>query len=147
MKHWRYDARLKKQFEQDRLGWGSPSGPTVSLEISREEWRDIQRWMHWSLGEDESKPSGHFLLEVKGSRRRWLATDQIQLTLLEVSAPAPSGEYDRSKPWTVLLNSRLFSGADPGDAILDVSGEQKAALTVEGLVEKFHLADDKMLLA
>jgi len=79
--------------------------------------------MHWSLGEDESKPSGHFLLEVKGSRRRWLATDQIQLTLLEVSAPAPSGEYDRSKPWTVLLNSRLFSGADPGDAILDVPGE------------------------
>ena len=34
-----------------------------------------------------------------------------------------------------------------GRVILDVSGEQKAALTVEGLVEKFHLADDKMLLA
>lgn len=123
MKHWRYDARLKKKFEQDSSGWGSPSGPTVSLEISREEWRDIQRWMQLSLGEDESKPSGHFLLEVKGSRRRWLATDQIQLTLLEVSAPAPSGEFDRSKPLTVLLNSRLFSGGDPGDAILDVSGE------------------------
>jgi putative ABC transport system ATP-binding protein len=34
-----------------------------------------------------------------------------------------------------------------GRVVLDVSGEQKSQLTVEGLVEKFHLVDDKMLLA
>jgi putative ABC transport system ATP-binding protein len=34
-----------------------------------------------------------------------------------------------------------------GRIILDVSGEQKSQLTVDGLVEKFHLLDDKMLLA
>ena len=34
-----------------------------------------------------------------------------------------------------------------GRVVLDVAGHQKSALTVEGLVEKFHLVDDKMLLA
>jgi len=34
-----------------------------------------------------------------------------------------------------------------GRVVLDVSGEQKSQLTVEGLVEKFHLVDDKMLLS
>ena len=34
-----------------------------------------------------------------------------------------------------------------GRVVLDVAGEQKSQLTVEGLIEKFHLVDDKMLLA
>lgn len=34
-----------------------------------------------------------------------------------------------------------------GRVALDVAGEQKSQLTVEGLIEKFHLVDDKMLLA
>ncbi|MBM3407507.1 MAG: ATP-binding cassette domain-containing protein [Betaproteobacteria bacterium] len=34
-----------------------------------------------------------------------------------------------------------------GRIVLDVTGENKSQLTVEGLVEKFHLVDDKMLLA
>jgi len=33
-----------------------------------------------------------------------------------------------------------------GRIALDVSGPAKAALTVEGLIERFHLADDKLLL-
>lgn len=33
-----------------------------------------------------------------------------------------------------------------GSVLLDASGEEKARLTVEALVERFHLADDKMLL-
>lgn len=34
-----------------------------------------------------------------------------------------------------------------GRVVLDVSDDQKSGLTVEGLIEKFHLVDDKMLLA
>jgi len=34
-----------------------------------------------------------------------------------------------------------------GRIVLDVSGEEKAKLSVEGLVERFHLVDDKLLLA
>lgn len=34
-----------------------------------------------------------------------------------------------------------------GRMALDASGDEKARLTVEALVERFHLADDKMLLA
>jgi putative ABC transport system ATP-binding protein len=34
-----------------------------------------------------------------------------------------------------------------GRVVLDVAGADKAALTVERLVERFHLADDKMLLS
>jgi putative ABC transport system ATP-binding protein len=34
-----------------------------------------------------------------------------------------------------------------GRIVLDVAGEEKAKLTVEGLVERFHLVDDKLLLA
>jgi putative ABC transport system ATP-binding protein len=33
-----------------------------------------------------------------------------------------------------------------GNVLLDASGEEKSRLTVEALVERFHLADDKMLL-
>ena len=123
MKHWRYDARLKKKFDFESSTWRSSAGPSVSLEISREEWREIHRWMHLSLGEDEAKPNGHFLLETRGTTRRWIATDQIQLTLFETRCPAPVGEYNRSKPWTVMLNPRLFRGGDVSDAMLVVSGE------------------------
>jgi putative ABC transport system ATP-binding protein len=34
-----------------------------------------------------------------------------------------------------------------GQMVLDASGEEKARLTVDTLVQRFHLADDKMLLA
>ena len=34
-----------------------------------------------------------------------------------------------------------------GQIVLDAAGHEKAELTVESLVERFHLADDKMLLA
>jgi putative ABC transport system ATP-binding protein len=34
-----------------------------------------------------------------------------------------------------------------GQVVLDASGDEKARLTVETLVERFHLADDKMLLS
>ncbi|MGQ0509934.1 MAG: ABC transporter ATP-binding protein [Betaproteobacteria bacterium] len=36
---------------------------------------------------------------------------------------------------------------DSGTVLLDVAGEAKAALTVESLVERFHLSSDRMLLA
>jgi putative ABC transport system ATP-binding protein len=36
---------------------------------------------------------------------------------------------------------------DRGKVLLDVRGEDKRALSVESLVRRFHLADDKMLLA
>jgi putative tryptophan/tyrosine transport system ATP-binding protein len=36
---------------------------------------------------------------------------------------------------------------DGGRVLLDVAHEEKARLTVDALVERFHLADDKMLLA
>jgi putative ABC transport system ATP-binding protein len=36
---------------------------------------------------------------------------------------------------------------DAGRVVLDASGDEKARLTVETLVKRFHLADDKMLLA
>jgi putative ABC transport system ATP-binding protein len=36
---------------------------------------------------------------------------------------------------------------DGGRVLLDVAREEKARLTVDALVERFHLADDKMLLA
>jgi len=36
---------------------------------------------------------------------------------------------------------------DAGRILLDVAGAEKARLTVEGLVERFHLSDDKLLLA
>ena len=36
---------------------------------------------------------------------------------------------------------------DRGKVLLDVRGEDKHALSVESLVRRFHLADDKMLLA
>ena len=36
---------------------------------------------------------------------------------------------------------------DAGRILLDAAGEEKTRLTVEALVARFHLADDKMLLA
>jgi putative ABC transport system ATP-binding protein len=36
---------------------------------------------------------------------------------------------------------------DAGRVLLDVGGAEKHALTVEALVQRFRLADDKMLLA
>lgn len=36
---------------------------------------------------------------------------------------------------------------DAGRVLLDVAGEEKTQLTVEALVARFHLADDRMLLA
>ena len=36
---------------------------------------------------------------------------------------------------------------DGGRVLLDVARKEKALLTVDALVERFHLADDKMLLA
>jgi len=124
MKHWRYDARMKSRSTSKSAMWASRDRSLVSLEISREEWRDVHRWMHLSLGEDESKPNGHLLLETWGTRRRWVATDQVQLVLVENTSPAPVGEYDRSKPWSVMVNPRLFQGADVCDASLSVSGEK-----------------------
>jgi putative ABC transport system ATP-binding protein len=36
---------------------------------------------------------------------------------------------------------------EAGRVLLDVAGEEKAQLTVDKLVERFRLADDRMLLA
>jgi putative ABC transport system ATP-binding protein len=36
---------------------------------------------------------------------------------------------------------------DAGRVKLDVRGEEKRLLTIDALVERFHIADDRMLLA
>jgi hypothetical protein len=36
---------------------------------------------------------------------------------------------------------------DAGRALLDAAGEEKSRLTVDALVERFHVAHDRMLLA
>ena len=46
----------------------------------------------------------------------------------------------------IRFGSRLLM-MQAGRIVLDVSGAEKASLTVEKLIERFHLADDKLLLS
>ena len=133
MKYWRNDARLQSKFEGER-----PSSPrkSIRIAISREEWRDAQRWMHLSLGESEAEPKGHFLLRLEGTKRTWVVTDGAQLAINEVSGPAPLGDYDRSQPLDVIVHSRLFRSCDPEDASLfltEETGRRRQTLQREGM--------------
>ena len=44
------------------------------------------------------------------------------------------------------LGNRLFMMHE-GEIVLDIGGEEKARLTVDDLVDRFHVTDDKMLLS
>jgi len=123
MKYWRYDARVTSKFDGEGRASGSRASRLVRIHISQDEWRDIHRWMYLSLGETEKSPMGHFLLQIKGRRRRWVCTDDAQLATIEVDGPVPEGDYNRSEPLTLLVNSRLFRSCDATDATLEIAQE------------------------
>ncbi len=93
--------------------------------ISVEEWRNILQWMYTSLSRSESSANGHFMLEIDGPRRSWVATDGDQLTVLETDGPAPRCNFDSSEPLTVLVNSRFFRAKTPEDVVLTVTEDEE----------------------
>lgn len=136
MKYWRDDARVSSKFGGERDGWSSPGTRSVSINITRDEWRSIHDWMHYSLGESENTAIGHFLLQIDGCRRTWVTTDDAQITAIEVEGLPPVGDYNPSWPLRVLVNSRLFRGADAADATLvltDEGGRRMQTLRRDGV--------------
>ena len=74
------------------------------------------------------------------------AVDRVTLEIEHGKAFSLLGPSGCGKT-TLLRMAAGFETPDEGRVLLDVSGDEKAKLTVETLVERFHLADDKLLLA
>jgi len=125
MKYWRYDTRVKSKVV-GKVPYGAKS--SINIAISREEWRDVQGWMHLSLDDSEADPKGHFLLRLEGTKRTWVVTDGSQMSINELFGTVPVGEYDRTKPLDVLVHSRLFRSCEPEDATLVLSNQSGRAM-------------------
>jgi len=98
----------------------SEENRVFSVGISIEEWESILSWMYTSLAPTESEAEGHFLLEIDGPRRTWVASDGDQMTVLHVDGPSPKSNFDRTEPLVVLVNSRFFRAKTPEDVTLTV---------------------------
>jgi len=83
----------------------------------------------------------------KPAFRRFAAELVMQATLHAVAARRLTTlMVTHNMQHAIRYGNRLLM-MDAGRILLDVAGAEKARLTVEGLVERFHLSDDKLLLA
>ena len=137
MKYWRNENRLKSKFE-----WGLESSlvEEVRIHVSRDEWRDVYRFLNYSMSESDTSPTGHIYVSIDGARRDWVTTDDVQIAVRTSEGPRPVGEYDRSKPLGVLLHSGLFRTCDPVDAVISLGtkgGRRVQSLRREGMSASF----------
>jgi hypothetical protein len=92
----------------------------VRLFISVTEAQRISSQQHMVLDRDESRPTGHILLECEGHRRRWVTTDGTQLMVIEDEGPVVEGLGDEQARVEVLVNPRFFRSLIPEDLFLEV---------------------------
>jgi len=74
-----------------------------------------------------------------------IATARIEDLMQEIKQDYTIMIVTHNMQHAMQLGSRLFMMHE-GEIVLDVGGEEKARLTVNDLVDRFHVSDDKMLL-
>jgi len=116
----------------------SSSVPEWRVHISEEEWRDLVTRLRWAIRHDETAPTGHMLLEVRGAQRTWVAYDGEQLGVLRAEGSACRGP-DGEDQLDVLVHSRLLRRSQLEDATLIVRGhpgQRELELVTSGMVTR-----------
>lgn len=111
--------------------------------VTAEEWDLVGRFVYPSALPDEHAVTGHFLVELRGGTRRWVATDGAQLAVLTVDGePATAVADDGSAgdgsaggpvlEADVLVNPRLLRGQPPVDCVIEVDEDDSGrVITVD----------------